>query len=48
MTDERIRQIQQDIESYRQAIEDAEAALEAAERELDEELQARYAEEGGI
>lgn len=44
MTDERIRQIQQDIERYQQAIEDAEGALEAAERELDEELEARYAD----
>ena len=50
MTSEKIKQIQQDIERYRQAIEDAEDALEAAERELDEELEARYAnaQEGSI
>ena len=46
MTDERIRQIHQDIERYQQAIEDAEGALAEAERELEEELEARYAEEG--
>ena len=48
MTEERIRQIQKDIEAYQKAIENAEGALEAAERELDEILEARYAEEGGI
>ena len=47
MTDERIRQIQRDIEAYQQAIENAEGALEAAERELDEILDARYSEMNG-
>ena len=35
---ERIRKIAKDIESYKEAIENAEGALAEAERELDEEL----------
>ena len=47
MMDERIKQIEKDIELYRQAIENAEGALDAAEKELEEVLEERYAEEGG-
>ena len=38
---ERIRKISEEIEQYKQAIQDAEDALAEAERELDEELEAR-------
>ena len=49
LSEERIRKISEDIELYRQAIENAEAALAEAERELDEELEARWQtmQEGG-
>lgn len=41
MSVERIRKISEEIEQYKQAIQDAEDALAEAERELDEELEAR-------
>lgn len=41
MSAERIRKISEEIEQYKQAIQDAEDALAEAERELDEELEAR-------
>ena len=41
MSAERIRKISEEIEQYKQAIQDAEDALAEAERELDEELDAR-------
>ena len=44
----RIEQIQDDINAYREAIENAEGALAEAERELDEELDRRYADDGNI
>ena len=49
MSAERIRKISEEIERYKQAIQDAENALAEAERELDEELDARWQEmqEGG-
>ena len=40
--DEKIMEIERDIQAYREAIENAEGALAEAERELDEELEKRY------
>ena len=42
MEENRIQQIQNDINAYREAIANAEGALEAAEQELTEELESRY------
>ena len=44
MEENRIQQIQNDINAYREAIADAEGALAAAELELTEELESRYAQ----
>ena len=38
----KIAEIERDIEAYREAIENAEGALAEAERELTEELDKRY------
>lgn len=43
--EKRIKEISRDIESYKEAIENAEGALVEAERELDEVLADCYAEE---
>ena len=44
MTENRIQQIANDIDAYREAIDNAEGALAEAERELTEELE-KYCEE---
>lgn len=44
MEENRIQQIQNDINAYREAIADAEGALAAAELELTEELESRYSQ----
>ncbi len=43
--EKRIKEISRDIESYKEAIENAEGAIVEAERELDEILEACYADE---
>ena len=48
MTETRIQKITKDIEAYQKAIENAEGALEEAERELAEELDKRYANDGNM
>ena len=45
MNNEKIEQIERDIETYRQAIQDAKDALEAAEQELDEVLEMEFEEQ---
>ena len=40
--EKRIKEISRDIESYKEAIENAEGAIVEAERELDEILEACY------
>lgn len=47
MSVERIRKISEEIEQYKQAIQDAEDALAEAERELDEKLDAHWQEMNG-
>jgi hypothetical protein len=47
MTDSRIQELFNEVETYKQAIQDAKDALDSAERELDEELDARYNNEFG-
>ena len=42
MTDSRIQELFDEVETYKQAIQDARDALASAEQELDEELDARY------
>lgn len=48
MEDTRINQIYKDIASYEKAIENAEGALEEAERELQEEFERKYMNDGNI
>ena len=43
--EKRIKEISRDIESYKEAIENAEGAIVEAERELDEILEACYEDE---
>lgn len=43
--EKRIKEISRDIDSYKEAIENAEGAIVEAERELDEILEACYADE---
>ena len=43
--EKRIKEISRDIESYKEAIENAEGAIIEAERELDEILEACYEDE---
>ena len=45
MEENRIQQIQKDIDAYREAIVNAEGSIAAAELELQEELESRYAAE---
>ena len=45
MTDSRIQELFNEVEIYRQAIQDARDALASAEQELDEELDFRYRNE---
>lgn len=40
--EDKIVEIERDIESYREAIANAEGALDEAERELEEELEKRF------
>ena len=42
MLETRIQELFDEVETYKQAIQDAKDALDSAERELDEELDARY------
>lgn len=42
MTDSRIQELFDEVETYKQAIQDAGDALASAGQELDEELDARY------
>ena len=48
MMDSRIQELFDEVENYRQAIRDAQDALDSAERELVEELDARYRNEFGL
>lgn len=43
-----IRKLMADVETYRQAIQDAKDALESAERELDDVLASEMEKEGGV
>ena len=42
MTDSRIQELFDEVETYKQAIQDARDALASAGQELDEELDTRY------
>ena len=44
MVEDRIQQIEKDIETYREAIANAEGSIAAAELELNEEIERRYKE----
>ena len=48
MTDSRIQELFDEVETYKQAIQDARDALASAEQELDEDLDARYNNEFGL
>ena len=45
MTDSRIQELFDEVETYKQAIQDARDALASAGQELDEELDTRYRNE---
>ena len=44
---EKLRELNREIEIYKQAIQDAEDALASAEKEMDETLEAEYSRENG-
>ena len=45
MTDKKIQELFEEVELYKQAIRDAKDALDSAEKELDDELDARYGDQ---